>query len=53
MKWIIASLGATIGGYAGWWAGNFVGLFTAYILSILGTAAGLYYARKWAAENLP
>lgn len=40
----------TIGGWLGWWLGAFVGTFTAFTLSMIGTGAGLYFARKLAAR---
>lgn len=32
----------------GWYAGEHVGLFTAFSLSIVGTAAGVYVGRRLA-----
>lgn len=45
--------GATIGGAAGWWLGAHVGFMTAFFLSTLGTAAGVYCARRWISAHLP
>ena len=45
--------GATIGGAAGWWLGIHVGYMTGFLLSTVGTAAGLYFARRWASGYLP
>jgi hypothetical protein len=39
-------LGATIGGAIGWWLGDLVGLVPAIFLSVIGTAAGVYWARR-------
>jgi hypothetical protein len=33
-------------GYAGWWLGAKVGLFTALVVSCVGSALGLYAGRK-------
>ena len=44
-KWL-AFLGATIGGYAGWGLGATVGTMTAFLVSIVGTAAGVYAGRR-------
>jgi putative lipase involved disintegration of autophagic bodies len=44
--------GATAGGAIGWWLGAKVGLMTAVVLSALGTALGVYYARRFVRENL-
>ena len=41
-------LGMTAGGWAGWWAGAHVGMMTAFLLSMAGTGAGLYYGRRMA-----
>ncbi len=45
---LLIFIAATIGGAIGWWLGAFVGIMTAFMLSIAGTAAGVYLARKWA-----
>ena len=39
-------VGATAGGYAGWALGALVGTFTAFVVSIVGTAAGVYWGRR-------
>ena len=46
-------VGTTAGSYAGWWLGARVGFMTAFILSIVGTGAGFYYARKAAQHYQP
>jgi hypothetical protein len=38
--------GASIGGGVGWWAGDRIGLFAAFILGVVGTGAGLYLVRR-------
>jgi hypothetical protein len=43
-------VGATLGGAVGWWLGDFVGLVTAVMLSMVGTGAGLYAGRRMAAR---
>jgi hypothetical protein len=43
---LFSFIGATIGGYAGWFAGAKVGFTTAFILSMVGTGLGMYYGRK-------
>lgn len=50
---LIGFIGATVGSGLGWWAGERFGIMTAFILSIFGTAIGIYLARRWAAEYLP
>ncbi len=39
-------VGASIGGALGWWLGAFIGTMTAFFLSVVGTAAGVYFARR-------
>jgi membrane protein YqaA with SNARE-associated domain len=43
-------IGATLGGLLGWWLGHFVGTVTAFVLSTLGTGAGVYWARRIMAD---
>lgn len=50
MTKLFAFLGATIGGYAGWALGAPVGTMTAFSLSIVGTAAGVYAGRRVARQ---
>jgi cadmium resistance protein CadD (predicted permease) len=50
---ILVFLGATIGGAAGWWIGAHFGFMTAFFVSIVGTAAGIYIARRWLRGLLP
>lgn len=53
MTKLLVLLGATIGGYAGWWLGAHVGVMTAFLLSIVGTAVGVYGARRAAQHYVP
>ena len=48
MTKLMIFLGATVGGAIGWWLGAFVGTFTAFVVSMLGTGAGMYFGRSWA-----
>jgi len=48
MNAFFAFLGATIGGWIGWAAGEHVGIMTAYMLSVVGTAVGVYAGRRFA-----
>jgi hypothetical protein len=43
---LLAIVGTTIGGGIGWWLGARAGVMTAFILSMVGTGAGLY-ASRW------
>jgi hypothetical protein len=38
---------ASAGGAIGWWAGSRLGIMTAFFLSLIGTAIGTWWARKW------
>jgi hypothetical protein len=44
MAMLVRMIGATAGGAIGWWAGSFFGLFMAFMLCIVGTAVGTYFA---------
>jgi outer membrane lipoprotein SlyB len=48
MSRLLAFVGATLGGAIGWWLGSAVGLMTSFLLSVVGTAAGVYYGRRLA-----
>jgi hypothetical protein len=43
---IIPYLAASLAGWVGWVLGRKGGIFTAYVLSIVATAVGLYYGRR-------
>jgi hypothetical protein len=43
---LMTFIGATIGGTIGWWAGERIGSMTAFFLSIIGTGFGLYAGRR-------
>jgi hypothetical protein len=46
-------IGSVVGGYAGWFAGKAIGgNALGFILSMVGTGAGMYYAARWARNNL-
>jgi hypothetical protein len=49
---MLVVLGGTVGSMVGWWLGALVGFMTAFFMSVVGTAAGVYFARKWAMRNL-
>ena len=46
MAKLLAFLGSSLGGYVGWAAGAPVGLTTAFMLSAVGTGAGVYAGRR-------
>jgi len=52
MSKLFAIIGSTIGGWIGWTLGARVGFMSAYMLGIIGTAAGVYYGRRFADQLL-
>ena len=44
MHRLLFFIGMTIGGYVGWWAGDYLdlGLMTTFLVSSLGSAVGVY-----------
>jgi membrane protein YqaA with SNARE-associated domain len=53
VRGLIATIGGSLGGALGWWLGKLEGVMTAFFLSILGTAAGVYLVRRLMEEYLP
>jgi hypothetical protein len=47
---MLPTLGAFIGGTIGWYLGALVGTGTAFVLSMVGTAAGVYAAKGFRAR---
>lgn len=51
MKGLLRFLLMSIGGGIGWWAGDFVGIMTAVLLSSVASGVGLWFAirieREW------
>jgi len=45
MQKLLITLGVTVGGYIGWAIGAPAGIFTAFVVSMIGSAAGVYGAR--------
>ncbi len=52
MKRLLVSLGFTVGSTIGWFAGAAIGTMTAFMVSIVGGAIGVYIALRWAGNNL-
>jgi hypothetical protein len=46
MNKLLAFFGMTIGGWIGWALGEPMGMFTAFILSFVGTGVGLYIGKR-------
>ena len=53
MKRILDLVGMTVGGWLGWVVGAPIGIFSAFIVSIVGTGVGLYLVRRLAHGVLP
>ncbi len=53
MSKLLAFVGASVGGWLGWWLGSvLVGMTTAFVLSVVGTAGGVYVGRRIARQYL-
>jgi hypothetical protein len=54
MNRLLMFVGMTVGGYAGWWVGDLIGfgLMGTFMVSSLGSAAGIYVAWKLQTEYL-
>jgi hypothetical protein len=52
VKRLLVSIGFTVGSTIGWFVGASIGTMTAFMVSIVGGAAGVYIALRWAANNL-
>jgi uncharacterized membrane protein YeaQ/YmgE (transglycosylase-associated protein family) len=46
MSAFFAFVGAAVGGWIGWALGEYGGTMTAYMLSVVGTAVGVYVGRR-------
>jgi hypothetical protein len=53
VKKILALVCATAGSAIGWWIGDKVGLMTAFFLSLVGTAVGIYVSNLLARRYIP
>jgi len=53
MKGILNLVGMTIGGWIGWAVGAQISIFTAYMVSMVGTGLGLYVAIRVTKAILP
>jgi uncharacterized membrane protein YeaQ/YmgE (transglycosylase-associated protein family) len=50
---VVVFVGASAGGWLAWWAASSFGTMTAFMASIVGTAIGIYAARRWASYYQP
>lgn len=48
MSRLFAVIGGTVGSGIGWWLGTPGGLMWEYLLSVVGTAVGVYLGRRFA-----
>jgi len=53
MKRLLDLVGMTAGGWLGWMAGAWISIFTAFIISMIGTGFGLYVTRRLVRGYLP
>ena len=53
MKGLLNLVGMSIGGWLGWFIGAQISFFTAFIVSMVGTGAGLYLAQRTLKSLLP
>ncbi len=53
MKGLLKTIGMSIGGWAGWVAGAPVSTFAAFIVSVIGTALGLWATGRFITRHLP
>lgn len=49
---MLRMIGATAGGWLGWWLGVRAGLLAASFLSLIGTALGVYWASRFVRSHL-
>jgi uncharacterized membrane protein YeaQ/YmgE (transglycosylase-associated protein family) len=50
MKFLLLITGSSLGGWGGWFLGKPMGTMTAFLLSVIGTAVGIYAARWFIRE---
>ena len=53
MKGFLNFFGMSVGGWIGWALGVQVSIFTAFIVSMVGTGFGLFYTRRAVKRFLP
>ena len=53
MNRLLNFAGMTIGDWIGWTLGGVVSIFTAFVLSMVGTGLGLYYTQRAVKHLLP
>ena len=53
MKGLLNMAGMSVGGWIGWAIGAPISIFTAFMVSIVGSGLGLYYTQRWVKRLLP
>ncbi len=53
MKGFLNTIGMSVGGWLGWWLGAQISMFTAFMVSMVGTGIGLYYTSRAVKRLLP
>ncbi len=53
MKGFLSMMGMSVGGWVGWAIGAPISIFTAFIISMVGTGIGLYLTQKGVKYLLP
>lgn len=53
MKGFLNFIGMSVGGWLGWWLGAQISMFTAFMVSMVGTGIGLYYTHRAVKRLLP
>jgi hypothetical protein len=53
MKRFLNFFGMSVGGWIGWALGAQVSIFTAFMVSMVGTGVGLYYTQRAVKRLLP
>lgn len=53
MKRLLDLIAMSAGGWIGWMIGAWVSVFTAFLVSVVGTGVGLYVARRITKHYLP
>jgi hypothetical protein len=53
MRRLLDLVGMTAGGWLGWMVGAWISLFTAFVVSVVGTGVGFYLARRVTKQLLP
>jgi len=52
MSWMLSLAGSILGGWIGWALGSRFGVFTAYLVSLVGSALALYWCRRLTKDML-